>query len=561
MRDRRASNAGAYGRECDTIRFVGRGVHLASGRVIALGRLLLATLFVTIIWFEPKDPADFPPATYGLLVGYVVLAAGVAAATWNNWWADAHLAGPAHALDIVLFTVLVFLTEGDRRPFFPFFIFVLLAASIRWGWRATALTAALLTLLYVSAGMFALPPEHRFNFEQFVSGTGYLVILSLILIWFGVNQWRARLPGSAERLLPDASVDPRPVESSLRAAMAGASASAGAFVWMRKDKESAISIAIRDGATIVSKPDAAELAEPAAGPFLYDLRRGRALRRDSEHSLRSFAPDDLGAESRVPIALREGLGIPVSSEAGQGQLYLERIAGLSTDHIELGEQIASTIAAYMQRQALMRAAEESAESRSRLAVARDLHDSVVQFLAGAAFRLEAMKRAEAAGRGVAPELNELKELMLQEQTELRSFITALRSTSQLDIDELGKDLQMLASRLSRQWEVQCTFSHQRSTMTVPTRLHLDAQQLVREAVANAARHAGAKNVSIRLAGLEDELRLDFINDGAAYPRSSDGGRMPRSLRERVLAAGGSIELSRGMGVTKIAISLPAGRMA
>ena len=62
-----------------------------------------------------------------------------------------------------------------------------------------------------------------------------------------------------------------------------------------------------------------------------------------------------------------------------------------------------------------------------VALARDLHDSVVQFLAGAAFRLEAMKRSEASGRKLEPELNELKQLMMQEQGELRAFITALRS--------------------------------------------------------------------------------------------------------------------------------------
>jgi signal transduction histidine kinase len=98
-------------------------------------------------------------------------------------------------------------------------------------------------------------------------------------------------------------------------------------------------------------------------------------------------------------------------------------------------------------------------------------------------------------------------------------------------------------------------------MPVPSRLHLDVQQMVREAVANAARHAGAKNVSIRLGGAGDEIRLDFINDGSAYPRTKNGARMPRSLFERVEAAGGSIELSRGMGVTKIAISIPTGRIA
>ena len=541
---------------------MGRGVQLATGRVIALGRLLLATLFILVVWLEPAGAEPFPMEVYALLIAYVAFAAAVTMATWNNWWLDAHTAGPAHAVDIVLFTGLVFLTEGDNRPFFPFFIFVLLSAAIRWGWRATALTAALLTLLYLSAGMFALPAPDRFHFERFVSGTGYLVILSLILIWFGVNQWRDDHPDSSDEPLTEPTKIAA-LENGLRTAMATARASAGLLIWSSLHKGTATALAIRDGALTVTELKGIGISRPSSTPFLYDLPKKRALMRDQQGSLRSFRPGGHIADvAAAGLRLTEGLAIPVFSERGEGQIYLESSGGLSADHLTLGPQLASAVAARVERRALMRAAEENAESRSRLAVARDLHDSVVQFLAGAAFRLEAMKRAEASGRDVTPELNELKELMLQEQGELRSFINALRGGSQLDIEELAKDLQLLASRLSRQWEVQCTFSHQSSDMSVPTRLHLDTQQLVREAVANAARHAGAKNVSIRLAGVSDEIRLDLINDGAPYPRSSGGGRMPRSLRERVEAAGGTIELSRGMGVTKIAISLPtAGRTA
>ena len=536
---------------------MGRGVQLASGRVIALGRLLLASLFVLVVWLEPGGAYPFPAETYLLLVGYVAFASLVAVVTWNNWWLDAHLAGPAHAVDIGLFTCLVYLTEGDKRPFFSFFIFVLLSAAIRWGWRATALTAALLTLLYISAGMFALPPTDRFEFERFVSGTGYLIILSLILIWFGVNQRREAVIDPAEEPLAEATKSAA-LENGLRAAMTIAAASAGVLVWSSLRKQSATALVIRDDTLTLAELKGNSIGRPSSMPFLYDLSRKRALMRDQQGSLRSFRPgghiEDVAAAG---LRLTEGLAVPVFSGRGEGQIYLESGNGMFPDHLMLGPQLAAAVATKVERRALMRAAEESAESRSRLAVARDLHDSVVQFLAGAAFRLEAMIRSEASGRDLTPELNELKDLMLQEQGELRSFIGALRGGSQLDLEELAKDLQLLASRLSRQWEVQCTFSHQSSDIGVSTRVHLDAQQLVREAVANAARHAGAKNVSIRLAGEAEDVRLDFINDGTAYPKSPDGDRMPRSLRERVEAAGGTIELSRGMGVTKIAISLPA----
>ena len=542
---------------------MGRGLQLASGRVIALGRLLLAALFLVAMSAATTPPTDFPKAAALLLMSYTVLALWLVAIAWNSWWLDAHLAGPAHAIDIAVFTVVVFLTQGDTSPYFIFCIFVLLSAAIRWGWRATALTAVLLTLLYLLAGSLSVASDQAFQVNRFLTRTGYLVILSLILIWFGVNQWRAGFRGSGEELLSRPSTGSLPLETGLGAAMSGAHAARGAFVWARRPRSNWTAILSRGGSPTESELKLTDVEPPAPGPFIYHLAKGRAMMRDDRGNLRAFDPRDrIRDETAAALRLDEGLAIPIFSDRGHGQIFLEQIRSLSTDHLELGTEISAAVTSHIQRQALMKVAEENAESRSRLAIARDLHDSVVQFLAGAAFRLEAMKRAQASGRELTPELDELKELMLQEQVELRSFITALRSGSQIELAELARDLQALSNRLSRQWNVQCSFSLDEKDIMVPARLHLDAQQLVREAVANAVRHAGAKNVSIRLAGEEDEVTLDFINDGATYTRGPDGDRMPRSIKERVEAAGGGMEISRGMGVTKISVSLPlAGKAA
>jgi signal transduction histidine kinase len=242
-------------------------------------------------------------------------------------------------------------------------------------------------------------------------------------------------------------------------------------------------------------------------------------------------------------------------------LFLEGIPGLSTDHIDLGEQLAVDLVAHFQRHALLQAAAESAEATSRIALARDLHDSVVQFLAGAAFRLEAMKRSEASGRKLEPDLNELKQLMMQEQGELRAFITALRSGSRVPFANLASDLRTLAERLSRQWSIKCDFEAEPADeLMVPTELHLHAHQIVREAVANAVRHAEAKSVRVTLGGTREAIHLEMINDGAAYPKRGEQIELPLSLRERVEQAGGALEISRGMDVTKLSVSLPvAGR--
>ena len=521
---------------------------------------MLATLFLIAIRVDVSQPAHAAAATYMLLIAYVVCAAAIVLVTWNNWWLDAQLAGPTHAVDIILFTLLVLLTAGYTSPFYTFFMFLLLAASIRWGWHATALTAILLTLLYLVAGLLVVKSGAPFELQRFVVRTGQLVILSLILIWFGANQWRARLYLRDEALLARPSLDESPLETGLRAAMHGVRASAGVFVWREQAHGDLTGLAIRDGeVALVTVPGIALAKALVTSPFLYDLANNRALKKDAERNLIDFAPSDVMTAQAIPeLALGEGLAVPVRWDGGEGELFLEQVPSLSTDHIDLGGQIAADVAVHIQRHAMLQAAEDSAESRSRLTLARDLHDSVVQFLAGAAFRLEAIKRSKSSGREFEPELDELKQLMLQEQRELRSIITALRSGPLVAFNDLVKDLAGLAERLSRQWDIQCEVTARKAELMIPIRLHLDAHQLMREAVANAVRHAEAKTVAVKLTAAAGELRLVFVNDVAAAAKRARRLEMPQSLQERVEQSGGTLEMARGMGVTKVSVTLPIG---
>jgi len=47
---------------------VGKGIQHSSGRVIALGRLLLATLFLIAIEVDYSQPTHAPDATFALLI-------------------------------------------------------------------------------------------------------------------------------------------------------------------------------------------------------------------------------------------------------------------------------------------------------------------------------------------------------------------------------------------------------------------------------------------------------------------------------------------------------------
>jgi signal transduction histidine kinase len=526
--------------------------------VIALGRVMMAALFLLAIGLDVTQPAKAPVATYGSLISYLVFAAIMAVATWRNWWFDAKSAGPAHAIDMVFFAVIVFLTEGYTSPYFVFFMFLLLAAAIRWGWRETTLTAILVALVYLISGLLASATGlGNFVLFHFVIRAANLVILSLILIWFGINRWGSRPDPGMEQALAEAAPGSAPLEAGVRAAMTTLRARRASALWRSNSSANITGFTVRDGNISYSEFDRSAFPDAQHTTMLYDLPNERALTRDLQRNLVSAAAKELaGDEIQSKLGLSEGLAIPVRTGAGDALLFLEGVAALSTDDIEIGAQIADAIAAHIQRHSLLEAAEESAAARSRLSLARDLHDSVVQFLAGAAFRLEAMRRAHGTGREIEAELDELKKLMLQEQGELRSFITALRTGSQVTLRDLVRDLQSLADRLSRQWTVRCALSAKASEVPIPARLHLDAHQLVREAVANAVRHAGAKSIQIAVATRENQLLLDFINDGRSYPMHRGRLQPPKSLQERIDQAGGVMELSRGMHVTKVSISLP-----
>ena len=537
---------------------MGKGPQLSSSRVIAIGRLLLATLFLLAIWIDTHE-ATSSPESHALLSGYVLFAAAVVILTWDNWWLDAKLAGPAHAVDIGVFTLLVVATEGYASPFFTFFIFLLLAAALRWSWLATALTAMLLSLIYFSAGMVVLGSGGEFDLQPFIVQTSHLIILSLILIWFGATQWRSRFHRQQADLPPQAQGGELPLAPVLAAVTGAVRAGRGAFGWCRNRRPDAGCVIVRDGSDGESELPARALDGLGDRPFLYDLPRDRALRRDARRNLVGFAAtDSIRREAAERLGLTAGIAIPIHAQDSHGALFLEGVRGLSTDHLDLAEEIAAEVTRHLQRHALIRAAEENAGARARLSLARDLHDSVVQFLAGAAFRLEAMKRSQAIGRDLEPELNELKQLMLHEQRELRVFITALRSGAQVPYGDLASDLKALAERLSRQWGTACTVTARSAEVEVPTRVYLDLHQIVREAVANAVRHAGAKSVEIKLSAGPDSLHLQVVNDGAALPVRGGRLEVPVSLSERVAQAGGTLDISRGMDVTRLAMTLPIG---
>lgn len=533
-----------------------------SGRVISLGRVMLAILFLLAVWADRSEPNRSFVGTYGVLTLYAAGAVAIAAATWRNWWLDARLAVPMHVLDMAVFTAIVFSTNGATRPFFLFFILPLLSAAVRWGWRETALTAAVLIGLFVGAG-FLLAGTEGWQPERIVVRSGHLIILSLLLIWFGIHQNFSRLFFQAEDVDADLERDPNPLRRALDMTMAATRATGGALLIAPAGDEASEGLMVQDG-----ERRSVTLAEPIVGnakaaAFVFDIPRDRSLTRSPNGSF-SFASASslLPMEEAERLGLREGLAARVVTGTQQGWVLLWGVPDLSCDFIDLGRELGRAAGAIIDRHALLQAIELGAAARTRLGLARDVHDSIVQFLAGAAFRVEAIKRAASSSSKISNELDELKRLLVEEQGEIRGFLLALRRDRELDLAEAVAELKLLAERLSHQWSVDCKVSAEGSGGPIPIRLQMDLQQLLREAVANAVRHGGAKRVDIGLAVDNGQLQLSVLDDGSGFARTPGATPVePRSLKERVERAHGSLRLATEPGSTNIMISVPLSGVA
>lgn len=548
-----------------------------SGRVISLSRALLALVFPIGIWLDSPHQVRHPDLTFALLFFYLIAAAVFLAATWDNWRLETRLAVPALVVDLCVFAGLVLLTEGYANPFFPFFVFIVMSAALRWSWRETALTAAALIAIFLaasaaSAAGFAWETA-AFDPQRFFFRSAFLVVLSFVLVWFGFNQIRPRMPRLAQARLADPAVAAAPpIREAAEFVAAHSDARRVVFAWWNHEEPwtnvatwgAGVHDEIRHG-----PGEFGPLVDPAqAGSvFLFDFPRDRILRR--EDGRRSVQPlgGRIDAAFAQRYALTAGLAIPIDSSGYGGIVFALDVPGLCSDDVVQGAVLGEEVCAAFERASTMALLADAAGTRARLALSRDLHDSVLQLLAGTSLRLEGVKRSLGAGRPVDDELAALQRDLIAEQRDVRSLIGRLRGgDAPGGTADLHRSLRELAERMSRQWNIACRVDHGPNGLEASALLERDCRQLVREAVANAVRHGRASAIAIGIEDGDDAIRLVVTDNGTGFPDDklathTRRGKAPWSLDERVRALGGEMAVDSSSRGAQITISLPYGRPA
>jgi two-component system, NarL family, sensor histidine kinase UhpB len=197
-----------------------------------------------------------------------------------------------------------------------------------------------------------------------------------------------------------------------------------------------------------------------------------------------------------------------------------------------------------------------AQEQERARIARDLHDEVNQALTGLVLRLEAV-RAKAPPE-IADQLAEIRTVANQAMEELVSLARQLRPTA---LDDLGlaAALGSQAEELERQSGIATSFGAAGEFGDLSDEVQLVLYRVAQEALANAARHAGAESIVVRLTRQNGRVELTVSDDGSGFAFDEAGGGLGlEGMRERAMLVGGDLAIESRPGVgTRVRLVIDA----
>ncbi|HXM55507.1 MAG TPA: ATP-binding protein [Candidatus Dormibacteraeota bacterium] len=391
-------------------------------------------------------------------------------------------------------------------------------------------------------------------------------------------------------------------------AEAGGTASAGAFGYSRSILPDAIDRTAADTARAVAR-DAGEQplapgqlrplgymsgpADPAALPerdFQWELVPGAApvatevavdqsgtvvatsygTRYPIGANLRTLVPE---AWARMPSVL---MGVPARGlAAGDGGMVawsLHPILGSAgrpagAVYVEVGLADAPTVEPALLTALVgvllatvllagQRMAADRARARERDRIARELHESISQDLFALRLTLGGLASHPAADPALRAELDRAGQSLGSSIRQVRALLLELRPPRAAGMD-LARALRELAA--SYRSRVGLAVEANVEAIRLPGDVQDGLLAIAQEAVANAARHAGAGRVTVSLRATAGGAELCVADDGRGFdPASEDAGRGlgRRLLDERTAEVGGTLWLdSRPGGGTRVVVAV------
>jgi len=205
-------------------------------------------------------------------------------------------------------------------------------------------------------------------------------------------------------------------------------------------------------------------------------------------------------------------------------------------------------------------AQREAISEERVRIAADLHDSLSQTLYGLAYGLDACRQMlPREPLEVRSALDKLYPMVLEAQTKMRTAIFDMWSHgigTEAFIARLHRHLRALSPTRPPLLRIKLPTDFDRLDETARGNLYRIAQ----EALANAAKHADARQVVVTLAHSDNRIEMQVQDNGKGFDLADidrSGHLGLHSMAERVQWLGGTLDVSGEPGIgTTVTVQIP-----
>jgi signal transduction histidine kinase len=247
----------------------------------------------------------------------------------------------------------------------------------------------------------------------------------------------------------------------------------------------------------------------------------------------------------------------------------EKISALTQANAKLEAAIARN--EELQEQ-LLDQARETGIAQERRRMAREIHDTLAQGLAGIVTQLQAAKAAGWAGAdSAAGHVDSAIDLARDSLAEARRSVQAL-TPEPLVGARLPDAIGDVADRWSQRTGIPVAVTTTGDARAVGTEIEVALLRTAQEALANVAKHARATRVGLTLSYMEDLVTLDVRDDGVGFvcppaaaspaPVGADGGFGLTAMRQRVEGAAGVLQIeSEPDAGTAVSASIPVQALA
>lgn len=204
------------------------------------------------------------------------------------------------------------------------------------------------------------------------------------------------------------------------------------------------------------------------------------------------------------------------------------------------------------------------QDEERRRIARDLHDSVGQFVAAMSMNNGmALRQADKLSREAVEALQQNSQLVEQLSKEIRT-ISHLLHPPLLDEVGLMPAIRSYADGVTERSNVKVTVDLSPEIGRLAPNLEISVFRIVQECLTNVYRHSGSETAHIKIWPVDKLLTVQVSDAGKGIPAEkrismflgANHGVGLSGMRERVRELGGTLEIQSSEGGTSITAALP-----